>query len=213
MNIPEKMFPVFLENGYTKKYKKHETIYMQEDASDTLYLVIKGRVRAYSLSSEGKEITFEVLRKGRIFGESSFFQNVSRPAAIQAVTDVELIVCQQSDLYEALRKNSDLAILLLKMQTEVSDHLALLVKRAYFYDRYAKVASLLLELTRKDDPASGIFNRTIPYTHSDIAESTGLARVTVTKILKEFEVQGYIEQSYGKIFVKRPEKLKRYVPV
>lgn len=213
MNIPEEMFPVFLANGAKKKYKKDTTIYMQEDTSDTLYLVAKGRVRAYSLSSEGKEITFEVLQKGRIFGESSFFQNISRPATIQAVTNVELIVCQQNDLYEALHQNSDLAILLLKMQTQVSDHLALLVKRAYFYDRYAKVASLLLELTNKDDPASGIIDHIIPYTHSDIAESTGLARVTVTKILKEFETQGYILQSYGKIFVKKPEDLKRYVPL
>lgn len=207
MNITDEMFTVFERHGTKQKYKKEQTIYMQEDMSDTLYLVVKGRVRVYSLSSEGKEITFEVLEKGRIFGESSFFQNVSRPVTIQSVTDVELIICQQSDLYAALENDPSLGILLLKMQTEVCDHLTILLKRAYFYDRYAKVASLLLDLTKNKS------DKTIPYTHSDIAESTGLARVTVSKVLKEFERKKYIISYYGEIFVKRPDQLKKYIPM
>ena len=64
-----------------------------------------------------------------------------------------------------------------------------------------KLLHFLLELTQKDNIEKGILNSTIPYTHEDIANSVGLARVTVSKILKEFDQKGYIKNSYRKIKV------------
>ena len=79
MKIKQELFHYFEKVGYKRKYQADDLIYMQEDDAKYLYLIIKGRVRVYDISTSGQEITFDILDKGRIFGESSFFQNAYRP--------------------------------------------------------------------------------------------------------------------------------------
>ena len=75
MKINDELFDYFKQAGTIKHYQKNDIIYMQEDDSTNLYLILKGRVRVFNINPMGEEVTFEFLEKGRIFGESSFFQN------------------------------------------------------------------------------------------------------------------------------------------
>ena len=55
---------------------------MQEDSSNNLYLILKGRVRVYLISKDGQEITLDIIDKGRIFGESSFLLNTFKTSFV-----------------------------------------------------------------------------------------------------------------------------------
>ncbi|MFR1295577.1 MAG: cyclic nucleotide-binding domain-containing protein [Coprobacillus cateniformis] len=46
----------------------------KEDDAKNLYLITKGRVRIYVMNPTGEEVTLEIVDKGRIFGESSFYK-------------------------------------------------------------------------------------------------------------------------------------------
>lgn len=201
MKIKQELFHYFEKVGYKRKYQADDLIYMQEDDAKYLYLIIKGRVRVYDISTSGQEITFDILDKGRIFGESSFFQNAYRPTTVCAVNDVELILCQLEDLYPYLGESKELTISLLQMMNETCNHVTKLLKWAQTYNRFEKVAALLLDLTKHHNINKDIVDSVIPYTHQDIACSTGLARVTVTKILNQFASENYIQIKYGKIKV------------
>ena len=76
-----------------------------------------------------------------------------------------------------------------------------LLKKAYTYNRYEKIASFLLEQTVTDNINKGIVNSTLPYTHEEIATLVGLSRVTVTKVLNDFVKKGYIKNKYRKIII------------
>lgn len=78
MKIAENLFNYFKNTGTLIKYQPNDIIYMQEDSSNNLYLILKGRVRVYLISKDGQEITLDIIDKGRIFGESSFLLNTSR---------------------------------------------------------------------------------------------------------------------------------------
>lgn len=208
MKINEQLFPYFLKAGKLKKYGAKDVIYMQEDASNSLYLLLKGRVRVYAVLSTGDELTYEILEKGRIFGDSSFFKNTPRPTTVSCVNDVELVECQLDDLYPYLSQSKDLTIALLQTLSENCDHLTSLLKRAYYYDRYEKVASFLLEETKEDNPERGIFDATLPYTHEELAMVIGLSRVTTTKVLNKFKKKNYINLAYKKIQVIDRDGLK-----
>lgn len=201
MKIKQELFHYFEKAGTKIKYSPQETIYMQEDDANSLYLITKGRVRIYVMTSSGEEITLEIIDKGMIFGESSFLQNSSRPTTADAITDVELISCHLDDLYPYLSESKDLTVSLLQLLSQTCDYLSLLIKKAYTYDRYEKVASFLLEQTLDDNPNKDIMNDTLPYTHEEIASLVGLSRVTVTKVLSEFVKKKYIISDYKKIHV------------
>ena len=103
-----------------------------------------------------------------------------------------------------------MAIEIIKSLSASNDHMALLLKQAYLYDRYQTVASFLLDMDRQYSGHLDAENR-MPFTHEQIAESTGLARVTVSRVLKEFQKQGLIELGYGKIRVLNHEGLKNKI--
>ncbi len=201
MKINENLFHFFEQAGTKVIYHPNDIIYMQEDDSTNLYLILKGRVRVFNINPMGEEITFEFLNKGRIFGESSFFQNSLRPTTVMAVNEVELISCYLDDLYPYLSESKELTIALLQLLSQTCDYMTSLLKKAYTYNRYEKIASFLLEQTVTDNINKGIVNSTLPYTHEEIATLVGLSRVTVTKVLNDFVKKGYIKNKYRKIII------------
>ena len=67
--IPEKYFYFFESVGERCVLPSKTVIFYESDDANDIYLLIKGRVRAYLSSPQGKQITLEVLKKGRIFGK------------------------------------------------------------------------------------------------------------------------------------------------
>ena len=209
MRIREEQFGVFEAAGQLLRYRAGELIYMQQDSADILYLIREGRVRVYLSTESGEEVTLEIVEKGRIFGESSFVQDACRPTTVSAVTDTELVACRLSELGPALCGSWELTSALLQMMSDTCDYLSRLVKRAYLYDRRERLAAFLLEQTAVDNPDKGIVDGALPYTHEDLALVVGLSRVTVTRVLGEFQRQGWVECGYRKIRVRDREGLRQ----
>ena len=151
MKINVELFDYFKQAGTIKHYQKNEVIYMQDDCADELCLVLKGRVRVYHITKNGDEINYDVLDKGRIFGESSLYENAYRPTTVSAINDVEIITCHLQDLYPYLSSSLDLTISLLKMFNDNCNHLTQLLKWAQTYNRYEKVAAFLYDLSKDNN--------------------------------------------------------------
>ncbi len=194
MKISDELFPYFKNAGQQIHYHKNDMIYMQQDDAQNLYVIISGRVRVFILNSMGDEVNLTTLSKGEIFGDSSFLQNSYRPTNVQAVRETDLISCQIDDLYPYLTESKELTISLLSMLTQNCNYLSSLVKKAYTYNRYEKVAAFLVE--------QAATSQVITYTHEEIGYTVGLSRVTVTNVLNSFVKKGYIENKYRKIIVK-----------
>ena len=58
MKISENLFHYFEQAGMKIQYHPNDIIYMQEDDVSNLYLIIKGRVRVFEISSTGEEMTY-----------------------------------------------------------------------------------------------------------------------------------------------------------
>lgn len=201
MKISENLFDYFKQAGTLIKYQPSDIIYMQEDATNNLYLILKGRVRVFLLSKDGQEITLDIIDKGQIFGESSFLLNTSRPVCVNAIDNVELISCNLETLYPTILESKELTLAIMRLLSSTNDHLTNQVKKAYFYNRHEKIAAFLLEQNKK----------TISYTHEEIASLTGLNRVTVTKILNDFNQYGWIDLAYRKIIITDRNQLINYL--
>lgn len=201
MKIDEHLFDYFKQAGTTIKYQPKDIIYMQEDSSNSLYLILDGRVRVFLISKDGQEITLDIIEKGGIFGESSFLLNTSRPVCVNAINEVELVSCKLETMYPLILDSKELTLTIMQLLTATNDYLTNQIKKAYFYNRHEKVAAFLLEQNKK----------TISYTHQEIASLTGLNRVTVTKILNDFNRLNWIDSSYRKIIILDSNALNDYL--
>jgi CRP/FNR family cyclic AMP-dependent transcriptional regulator len=201
LQITEHEMDVFQRFARLHTYKKNELIYQQGDNAPQIYLVRKGRVRMFFTGDNGREITFQIVGEKQLFGESAFLSHASRPTTVVAVVDSEVLSCTISELLPALRESHALAGIIFQLLSDNYSFLCNQVKRLSIYDRYQRIASYLLEQTVTGHSGVGIEEGVLPYTHEELGVCLNLNRVTVTKILNEWEKQGIVALGRKKIKV------------
>ncbi|HIU32079.1 MAG TPA: Crp/Fnr family transcriptional regulator [Candidatus Caccousia avistercoris] len=206
--IPEQLYPCFEAAGSLRRYAPGETIYLQGEDANRLYFIRQGRVRVFCVTNSGRELTFEIIEKGRIFGESSFLAHSARPVSVAAVNQVELLACRLDQLYAAAGGSQELTGFLLRHLSDTCNHLTEQLRRIALYDRYQKLASFLLSETCSPDPDRGVTGQAIPYTQEDLALALGMNRVTVNRVLNEWKAQGILALSYGRILITDRDALR-----
>jgi len=191
--------------GTIKTYRSNEFIYMEEDPASFLYIIQSGRIRAFLVGKNGESITLEVLKKGRIFGDSALMSHTTRPVNIQAVTDVTILVIPINDVIRMTHQNQELMLLLFEHMEELIARLTRQIYALTTYNTTQKIANFLIEETNHG-------KETLPYTHENIAECLGISRVSVSRNIKKMQESGAVDYHYGIVKVldiKQLEELLR----
>ena len=204
VSVPEKDFHYFEEAGTIVRYQSGEYIFVRGDLADTIYVIKSGRALVSVTTESGREFSFEGLKKGHIFGDGSFVEHYLREVDISAVTDMEIIVCKTERLLSVLIEHPDLMLLMFQHITVVTNDLSHQLVRMMQYDSTQKVADFILSCTTSSS--------SMPYTHSDIASSLGMNRVTVSNVMKDLRNRKLIEYSYGIVTVKNRDGLISLLP-
>ncbi len=197
--------------GIIKNYRKGEVIYFQDDPSDKFYLIKSGRVRLFLTSKEGNELTLKILGGNEIFGEASYFSHTSRITTAGAITDVELLTVDLNLLLPYLTQDPNLIVDMFAFMAKRIQILSIQVYSLIFLSSDKKVAHILVQLGTyfKKNESDPFY--VIDYTHQEISNLIGIARVTTTKVLKLFENHGWIFLEYRKIKVIDETALKQYL--
>ena len=206
IQIPEKYFSVFLSAGRAEELPAGTNIFMQGDAASDLYLITRGRVRAFTLSPAGKETTLEVMEAGRIFGELALLSGSYRSVSIQTVTDCQIVTASTEKLLPLCLDSEELTMLIFRHMADTCNYLTHQISRLVQYDSVQKVADFLL----CEAESRGCTK--LPYTHQEIADSVSLNRVTVSRILSAFKEKGWIDSHYGSISILSPGDLRGLLP-
>ena len=206
IQIPEKYFSVFLSAGRAEELHAGTNIFMQGDAASDLYLITRGRVRAFTLSPAGKETTLEVMEAGRIFGELALLSGSYRSVSIQTVTDCQIVTASTEKLLPLCLDSEELTMLIFRHMADTCNYLTHQISRLVQYDSVQKVADFLL----CEAESRGCTK--LPYTHQEIADSVSLNRVTVSRILSDFKEKGWIDSHYGSISILSPGDLRGLLP-
>lgn len=173
--------------------KKRQPLYLPGDPSSNVYLLKKGRVKIASTAPSGKEVTFEILEPGEIFGELEVLEDLPRETAAEAVDDTLVCAIRREDFdrYLAMHPNVTvkltklIGLRLRKIQSRVAD--------LVFRDVPARLAHLLVELGKSDGIPEGAGTRLLAkLTHQEMANLIGCSRETVSTTLGHFRDQGLI---------------------
>lgn len=205
------LYSVIEKIGTLQRYKKNEIIYLQDDDADTFYLLKSGRVRQFFTSINGNELTVKMLDANKIFGEASYFSRTPRVTSASALTDVELLAVELQKLLPFLTEHPSLIAELLDLMSQIIRLFSIQVYSMAFLSADKKVAHILVQLGTYFKNKETDIHYSIEYTHQDVAELIGIARVTTTKELKRFEKRGWIALAYRNIQVLDEVSLKEYL--
>lgn len=145
--VPRELFRYFEISGTKLTYSANNLLNIKENFSPSIYLICKGRVRVFCIGERGKEITLQIIGEGQLFGELNFLYNGN--ALLSAVNEVEVIVCKLSALVPFMQKEPKLNELVVNLLISNYGSLCNQLRRLSLYDSTQRVASYLLEQTKK----------------------------------------------------------------
>jgi CRP/FNR family transcriptional regulator, cyclic AMP receptor protein len=185
-----------------KRYRRGEAIFTPGDASVSLYLIRKGRVKISRLSPDGREITLHILEPGEPFGEEALVDDESRYSTAQALDETHLLELPAAPLREFLAVNAELANAVLRLMCRRRRLLESQVEELAFKDVGARLASCLLSLAASHGiplPSGDVLIR-MRLTHQELAHLVCTTRETITLTLDRFKQEGWLA-SQGRMLV------------
>lgn len=188
------------QRGAIRSYKKNSVIINEGDVSESLFVLLHGKVKVYATDESGREITYGNIDAGDFFGEMSL-DGGPRSASVITLEPCVCSVVTRSSVREHLALEPEFAMELVtqvirraRTATETARKMALL-------DVYGRVISTLESEEGPGRPEAPVLLQQI--THQSIASRVGASREMVSRLLKDLEKGGYIELGVKKITLLR----------
>lgn len=181
------------EGAIAYQFSSGSTVHGDSEECSGLFLVKSGRVRAFILSDTGKEVTLYRLfeRDVCLFSASCVMRDIHFDINAEAEIDTYAILIPtllyEKTIMESLPASNYINQLLASRMSEVM----WLVEQVMFMRFDSRLALFLVEQSAIDDSNS------IMLTHEGIAKHLGTAREVVSRMLKHFEGEGYVELFRG----------------
>ncbi len=176
-----------------ENFRKNQTILYEENTSEFMYIILEGSVKAVQRTEEGKEMVLAIHRAGDFFGEMSLIDNQTTPATVVAKEDSTIALVSKDIFYTSIVKQNKVLEKLLRILCSRLRESWKTVQMLSFNNAAQRIKCLLLMLSGKYGKKTGDrITLTIKLTHQDLAEMTGMARETVTRVIDELQKSGDI---------------------
>lgn len=173
----------------TRSFPKNTLVICEGDQSDSLYLILSGKVKVFLSDEEGKEVTLNIQKNGEYFGELAILDEAPRSASVMTVEETKLAILSRSAFDKCMEEHPTMALTIMRGLARRLRELTENVRSLALMDVYGRVARLLLEMAEDSDDKKVIKQR---LTQRDIASMVGASREMVSRILRDLSIGGYI---------------------
>lgn len=198
-NLPDEQVRALAPVAVRRSVARGATVMAAGDPTDSLYLVVSGRLKVMMSDSEGKEVILSILGAGEFFGEMGLIDDAPRSASVVAMEPCELLALSRGDFRKCLAENFDMAMAVMKGLVRRLREADRKIGSLALLDVYGRVARLLLDLAEEVN-GEKVVTRRLP--KQDIARMVGASREMVSRVMKDLQTGGYIEMRGSTIVVR-----------
>jgi CRP/FNR family transcriptional regulator, cyclic AMP receptor protein len=166
------------------------TVMASGDPTDSLYIVLTGRLKVMMSDAEGKEVILSILGPGEFFGEMGLIDDAPRSASVVSIEACELLSIAKRDFKKCLAENFEMAQAVMRGLVRRLRDADRKIGSLALLDVYGRVARLLLDMSETVD-GEKIVTKRLP--KQDIAKMIGASREMVSRVMKDLQMGGYIE--------------------
>jgi CRP-like cAMP-binding protein len=200
------------ERSQSKEYPKASLVYLPADACDSVMLLVKGRVRIYHLTSDGKQAVLAMIEPGEIFGELALFDRPKREQFAETMAKSTVVNIPRSEMKLLIDKHPLVHTEVTKLMGLRSQRFERRLLSLLFRSNRDRLVLLLLELVEKYGNLTSIGVRLdIKLPHQDLANMIGSTRETVTVEMGRLQTEGLVSVRKREIFVNSLERLAETV--
>lgn len=194
-----------------RRFGPKDTIFTPGDPDDQLYFLLSGTVRLYKIYGDYKEATTALLKEGGIFGKLSLVEGRWQDVFAEAVTEATVASVRKEAIERVIKSRPDFALRLFSSFSERLRQSDEVIESLLHREVSTRLATLLINLSSRFGEGNGSgMMLDVRLTHQDLANMIASTREAVSKVMSEFQRDGYIEVKNRKIVILDRQALAEY---
>lgn len=193
-----------LNGASCAEFKKGQNIHNGTVCTGIIF-VKTGCLRVYMLSEEGKEITLYRIPAGDVcvLSASCILDSITFDVQVDAEENSRCCILSPIAFLEVSKRKPEMKNFLLEKTVSRFSEVMWVMQQILFMSFDKRLAIFLLSESEKEKSPE------IKLTHEQIAKYMGSAREVVSRMLKYFSSEGYVELSRGGVTITDFDSLKR----
>jgi CRP/FNR family transcriptional regulator, cyclic AMP receptor protein len=192
-------------------FAKDAILFHKGSPAQSLYLIESGKVRIFTLSDAGQEITLDVYGPGECFGEMAFADGGQRSTSAVALESLVVYTLPRAEFLRCLERNPQVGRQALEMLARRLEHATTFTENLVFLDVAGRLAAVLLELSQRYGTEGSGLEIDLHLTQTELASWVCASREMVNKVLAAYRQQDLIKIEGQTITLLDPDALNRRV--
>ena len=185
--LPENQLALLTGVVSRKSFPRGTTIIAAGDVTESLFVVISGRLKVMMSDDEGREVILAILGPNEFFGEMGMIDDAPRSASVVALEACELLSLSKRDFRRCLAENFEMAMTVMRGLVTRLREADQKIGSLALMDVYGRVAHLLLEIAETVDGRKVVTKK---LAKQDIAKMIGASREMVSRVMKDLQAGG-----------------------
>ncbi len=195
-SLPETHLSEIEELVIEKDFDKGDAIFFEGDQGIGFYLIAKGQVKVYKLSTEGKEKILHIFSDGEPFGEVAVFSGKNFPANAEAIVKSHLLFFPRSSFVDLISGNPSLSLNMLAVLAKRLNQFAVQIENLTLKDVPVRLATYLSYLCEESDEVDCV---RLTISKGQLASLLGTIPETLSRIFSKMSSQKLISVDGSKI--------------
>jgi CRP/FNR family transcriptional regulator len=186
------------------EYEKGQLIYGRSQLSNSIYLVIDGKVKVCRTADDGRQVVVDIYQPDEFFGESGFLGEQYRVEEATALDSTKVMTWSTSEIEELVVRRPRLGVALVQLLVRRSMDFGARIE-SFSIDGIGRrlVRSLIRFSERLGRESSDGYTDMMPFTHELLSQYVGTSREIVTHYMNKLRRDGYLRYSRKGIALNR----------
>lgn len=210
-NLSEEDLAHLAQDFQLKTFDKDEILFRQDDTSNDLYIIMKGKIRIYKLATTGGETSINIFSEHDPLGEFAAIDDNPRSATAKTIARTELLIMQKEKFYSHMQQIPELTIAMCKLLVTRIRWTAAFAESVAQYDARGRLLHMLLLYNEAYgiEQENGTYLLDLSLNQTDLASLIGTRREWVSHLLSEWSKRGLLEYNRGRIIFLDLEKVRK----
>lgn len=186
--LPQQELDALAQRG-AKSFPKNAVVVNEGDETDSLYIILSGRVKFFVSEEGGRDFILGTAGVGEYFGEIALAGG-PRSASVMTLEPCRFVIIAKAEMKSFLANYPDVALHIICTLSRRARTLTHNAKNLALLNVYGRVTQTLMDLAVSQNDKLMIPGK---LTHQDIANRVGASREMVSRILKDLKDGAYIE--------------------
>lgn len=191
-----------------KVYSSGELLFSEGEPCNGLHIIVRGRVRIFKTSVNGREQVLAINEPGESVAELPVFDGGPFPASAMAIEDAEVAFISRRDFQAYCLEHPEVALKVLSVVGARLRRLVGIIEELSFTTIRQRLIAVLLKLAQSEGrttPHGVEFE--LPTTHQDLANQLGTVRELISRNLMRLQAEGILDVDARHIRVKNLKAL------